>query len=132
MKGIKFFKSLYFISFIGLIILYVFPGSLIGYFLYGDFGKQPSIIENPLGTSINHFIALFYLSSIGLLSYLKSPKFKKNLVFLIFASIFLELSHLIVPNRSFELFDLLGNFLGFLAAFFLILIIKKYEKNNFN
>ena len=132
MKGIKFLKSFYFFSLTGLLILYLFPGSLIGYFFYGDFGKQPNIIKNPLGTSINHLVAFFYLSCIGLFSYLKNSKFKKNLFFLLFLSIFLELSHLFIPNRSFELFDLFANFLGFLGAFFLAFIIRKYEKNYFN
>ena len=50
MKGIKFF---YYFSLAGLFILYLFPGSLIGYLLYEDFGKQPDFISNPMGTSIN-------------------------------------------------------------------------------
>jgi len=125
-------RYLYYFSLIGLLILYLFPGSIIGYISYGDFGKQPSLIKNPFGTSINHFIALFYLSILGLISYLKDTKFKQTLIFLFILSIILELSHFIVPNRSFEVFDLLGNFFGCLVAYIIILIYKKYEKNNFN
>ena len=48
------FKYLFYFSLIVLLILYLFPGSLIGYILYGNFGKQPDLISNPIGTSINH------------------------------------------------------------------------------
>ena len=56
MKNIFFSTSkyLFYFSFIILLILYLFPGSLIGYFLYGNLGKQPDFISNPIGTSINH------------------------------------------------------------------------------
>ena len=55
MKNIFFSTSkyLFYFSFITLLILYLFPGSLIGYFLYGNLGKQPDFISNPIGTSIN-------------------------------------------------------------------------------
>ena len=66
---LKMIKYLYYFSLIALFILYLFPGSLIGYLLYGDFGKQPDFIPNPIGTSINHALAFFYLSILGLISY---------------------------------------------------------------
>ena len=59
------FKYLFYFSFIILLILYLFPGSLIGYFLYGNLGKQPNFISNPIGTSISHLIFFFYLSILG-------------------------------------------------------------------
>ena len=64
MKNIFFSTSkyLFYFSFIFLLILYLFPGSLIGYFLYGNLGKQPDFISNPIGTSINHILFFFYLS----------------------------------------------------------------------
>ena len=58
---LKMIKYLYYFSLIVLLILYLFPGSLIGYLLYGDFGKQPDLIPNPIGTSINHALAFLYL-----------------------------------------------------------------------
>ena len=122
---IRLIRYLYYFSLIGLFILYLFPGSLLGYFFYGDFEKQPDLISNPIGTSINHSLAFFYVSIIGLISYLKDKSFKKVVIFLFALSIILELSHFIVPNRSFEVFDLLGNFFGCLAAYIIILIYKK-------
>ncbi len=129
---IRIIRYIYFFSLAGLLTLYLFPGSLIGYFLYGDFGQQPNLIDNPLGTSLNHFFALFYLSMIGLISFLKDKKFKRTLLFLLLLSIALEISHFIIPNRSFEILDLLGNFFGFLSAYFIIFIYDKYKKNNPN
>ena len=52
-------KYTYYLSLIVLLILYLFPGSLIGFLLYSDLGKQPNLISNPIGTSINHTDILF-------------------------------------------------------------------------
>ena len=73
----------YYCSLIALSILYLFPGSLIGYLLYGDFGKQPNLIPNPLGTSINHALAFFYISILSLLTYKKKENLKKTIIFLV-------------------------------------------------
>ena len=73
-------RYLYYLSFLGLLILYLFPGSLIGYFLFGDFGKQPDFIPNPLGTSINHALAFFYLTIIGLVAHINEGGFKLSLI----------------------------------------------------
>ena len=62
----KLIEYAYYFSLLILLILYLFPGSLIGYFLYGNLGQQPNLIANPIGTSINHlifflFVLLFYI-----------------------------------------------------------------------
>ena len=124
MKGIKFF---YYFSLTGLLILYLFPGSLIGHLLYGDFGKQPDIIPNPIGTSINHALAFFYLSMLALISYMRESSFKQTVIFLIALSIVLELFHSVVPNRSFQFLDLFANLFGTLIAIFIIIFYKKYN-----
>ncbi len=118
---------LYYFSFISLLILYLFPGSLIGYFLYGDFIRQPDFIPNPFGTSINHALAFFYLSTLGLISFIRSDNFNKNMIFLIFLSLLLELSHLIIPNRSFQYLDILANLLGTLLAIVIIFFYKRFK-----
>jgi len=46
---LKLIKYLYYLTLIVMLILYLFPGSLIGHLLYGDFGKQPDLIPNPIG-----------------------------------------------------------------------------------
>ena len=50
MKNIVFslIKYLYYFSFTAMIILYLFPGSLIGFLLYEDFARQPDLIANPI------------------------------------------------------------------------------------
>ena len=124
---IRIVRYLYFFSFVGLLILYLFPGSLIGYLFYGDFSRQPDIIPNPLGTSINHTIAFFYLSILGLISYMKGTSFKQTLIFLVVVSLILELSHLIIPNRSFQYSDLFANLLGTLLAIVIIFLYKRLK-----
>ena len=124
---IRIVRYLYYFSIVSLLILYLFPGSLIGYFFYGDLGKQPDMIPNPMGTSINHTLAFFYLTIIGLISYLNQSIFYKILIFLITLSLFLELSHLIIPNRSFETLDLFANLLGTFFAIVIIFLYKKFK-----
>ena len=124
---IRIVHYLYNFSLTGLLILYLFPGSLIGYFLYGDLGKQPDMIPNPIGTSINHALAFFYLTTIGLISYINQTSFNKILIFLVTLSLFLELSHLFIPNRSFEFLDLFANLLGTFLAIVIIFLYKKYK-----
>ena len=125
---LKLIKYLYYFSLIALLILYLFPGSLIGYFLYGDLGKQPDLIPNPIGTSINHALAFLYLSMLGLISYMRDKKFNQNIIFLISLSVILELSHYFIPNRSFEFLDLFGNLIGTLIAIIVIISYKKYKE----
>ncbi len=124
---IRIVRYLYNFSLVGLLILYLFPGSLIGYFLYGDLGKQPDMIPNPMGTSINHALAFFYLTTIGLISYLNQTSFNKILVFLVTLSLFLELSPLFIPNRFFESLDLFANLLGTFLAIVIIFLYKKFK-----
>ena len=124
---IRIVRYLYNFSLAGLLILYLFPGSLIGYFIYGDFGKQPDMIPNPMGTSINHALSFFYLTTIGLISYLNQTSFYKILIFLVTLSLFLELSHLFIPNRSFQSLDLFANLLGTIFAIVIIFLYKKFK-----
>ncbi len=128
MKEIKFFKVryLYYFSLISLLVLYLFPGSLIGYFLYGNLAQQLDIIPNPIGTSINHAIAFFYLTTLGLITYLKEKNYSKTLFLLLSLSILLEISHFIIPNRSFQLLDLFANLLGTLLAIVIIFFYRRF------
>ena len=130
MKNIIFevIKYTYYLSLIALLILYLFPGSLIGFFLYGDLGKQPNLIPNPIGTSINHLIFFFYLGILIFIIYSKKKKIIYSFSFLFCVSILSELLHLIIPNRAFELNDLFANSIGVIFAFSLYNIIKKLKK----
>jgi len=120
----KIIEYLYYFSLIVLCILYLFPGSLIGYFLYGKLGQQPNLIPNPIGTSINHLI---FFSYITLLASIVRPSIKNiltNYKSILAISIILELLHMVIPNRAFEIYDLLANILGVI----IILIGQKIIK----
>tara|TARA_Y100000590_G_scaffold85716_1_gene95954 strand:+ start:44 stop:439 length:396 start_codon:yes stop_codon:yes gene_type:complete len=121
-KIISFLKFIFYISIIFLIILSLFPGSLLGLVFYQDIGKEPNLISNPFGTSINHFISYFYVSILGLCLYLRDEKFKKIVYGLFFLSASLEILQFVIPNRAFQLYDLIGNFIGVLVAYFLVKI----------
>ena len=119
---IKLLKFIFHISTLFLIIISLYPGSLLGYLLYGDLSQQPDIIKNPFGTTINHFISYVYVSLLGFFLYLKNPSFQKLVYGLFILSVILEVLHFIIPNRSFQLGDLIGNILGVLVAFFVVKI----------
>ena len=102
------------------LILYLYPGSIIGFVVYKDFSKQPQVTPDFIFSS-NHVYAFLALSLLGFISYIEK---KKLIIFyFLFLSIILELSHLFIPNRSFQLFDLFGNILGVLIS---IIILKIY------
>tara|TARA_B110000014_G_C20033127_1_gene536591 strand:+ start:298 stop:681 length:384 start_codon:yes stop_codon:yes gene_type:complete len=125
----KALKSIFHISVLFLIVVSLWPGSLIGFLLYGDWGQQPDLIENPFGTAINHFIFYLYISLLGFFVYIKNENFKKLVYGLLFLSITLELFHLIIPNRSFQLEDLFGNIFGVIVAYFIIKIYLLFNKS---
>ena len=120
-------SSIFHISVLFLIIISLWPGSLLGYLLYSDWSLQPNLIQNPFGTAINHFIYYIYVSLLGFFLYSKTKNFKKLIYGLFFLSIILEILHLIVPNRSFQLGDLIGNISGVIVAYFAIKIYLFFE-----
>ena len=125
---IKVLKFVFYISVLFLIITSLYPGSLIGLVLYGDLSLQPNLVKNPFGTTINHFIAYFYISILGFFLYLEKEKFSLVLRGLIFLSISLEVLQFIVPNRSFQIGDLIGNIFGVMLAYFIIKIYLWFKK----
>tara|TARA_B100001013_G_scaffold239350_1_gene147579 strand:- start:103 stop:486 length:384 start_codon:yes stop_codon:yes gene_type:complete len=125
----KFLKSIFCISVLFLIILSLYPGSLIGYFVYGNLYQQPNLIANPFGTAINHFISYIYISLLGFLIYLRSKNFQKLFYGLIFLSMILEVLQSVIPIRTFQLGDLIANLLGVLVAYFLVKIYLYFNKS---
>ena len=121
-------KIIFHISVLFLIILSLYPGSLIGFFLYGDLGQQPNLLQNPFGTSINHFISYLYVSLLGFFLHLKNKNFTKLVYIMFFLSLSLETLQFIVPNRSFELLDLIFNILGVLVAYSVVKIYLLLNK----
>mgnify|MGYP001427783047 FL=1 len=125
---IIFLKFIFHISVLLLIIISLYPGSLLGYLLYGDWGQQPNLVKNPFGTTINHFIYYFYVSLLGFFLYSRSENFTKLVYGLFFLSVILELFHFIIPNRSFQLGDLIGNILGVVVAYSVLKIYLFFNK----
>ena len=121
---LKLIIYLYYLSLVFLLLIYLFPGSIIGYLLYENLGKQPNLINNPIGTAINHFFYFFYLTFLGLIYNLSEKKFINSFLFLFSLSFFLELLHFFVPNRAFELNDLLANIAGVVSILFLFKLKK--------
>ena len=121
-------KFIFHISVLFLIVISLWPGSLIGFLLYNDWRMQPDLIKNPFGTAINHFIYYVFISLLGFFLYVKNENFKKLVYGLFFLSITLELFHFIIPNRSFQLEDLLANIFGVMVAYFAIKIYLFFNK----
>ena len=114
----------YFINF-SLIFLYLFPGSLLGYLIYGNKKIQPQITPDFLISS-NHFYVFILLSTIGFLTFKKKKLITYLTFYLIILSIILEILHIFIPERSFEWSDLFGNFLGVIVVIFIRNLINKY------
>ena len=110
------------------IILYIYPGSILGYLIYGNFSKQPQLTGDFFAISSNHVYAFFLLSVLGLIGYYKVKKFF-IINYLFFISIILEILHLVIPERSFQFADLFGNIVGVLLSIILINIYNIWRKN---
>ena len=108
-----------------IVILYLYPGSILGWILYGNLKLQPQLTGDFLSLSSNHFYTFLILSSIAVLSYSNNSK-KLNYMFLyLFSiSIILELAHIVIPNRSYQFEDLIGNITGVIISY---ILIKFYE-----
>ena len=107
------------------IFLYLFPGSILGWLYYKDLTKQPQLTDDFISISSNHFYVFFVLSIMGIFSYLKHKKLNLLIKYLLLLSVILELSHLLIPQRSFELGDLFGNILGVVVTIIIYKIWKK-------
>ena len=105
----------------------MYPGSIMGFIFYRNFNKQPQITPDFMTISSNHVYAFILFSTLGLLSYLNSQK--RLILYLFFISIFLELTHLFIPNRSFQFSDLFGNIIGLLISLLILIIINFWRKN---
>ncbi len=126
MKNFKIIcKQIFYFANFFLIVLYVYPGSFLGCYFYNDCNFEPQINENYL-ISFNHFFAFSILTILGLLAFSNSPKIKNLTLYLLFISVILELLHFLIPVRTFEISDLVGNILGVI-----VIIILYFLKNEF-
>ena len=121
-------KIIFYITNFILILLYLFPGSLIGCFLYDDCKLQPQITPDFI-ISTNHLYAFAFLSLIAFLTFKKTDKITFIILYLITISVVLELFHHFIPDRSFEYSDLFGNLIGVIIIIIFFNLLKKYENS---
>ena len=128
MKKIKiYFKIGFYSANIILIIFYLFPGSILGWFLYNNHLIQPQITQDFI-VSANHVYAFILLTSLGLFSFHNTEKINFLIFYLFLLSIILELFHIIIPVRAFEMSDLFGNILGVILVVFIYKVVIRYDK----
>ncbi|MDA9671603.1 VanZ family protein [bacterium] len=120
------YKFIFYLSNITLLVLYLFPGSILGCYLYNDCQLQPQLTKDFL-VSTNHLYAFGLLSIIGLFTYKNSNKLNFLNLYLILLSIILEILHIFIPVRSFEFSDLFGNLLGVSIILTINFFYRKYE-----
>ena len=127
----KIFIPVFYMTNLVLIILYLFPSSLLGCLFYNDCTLQPKITNNIIITSnffisSNHLYAFIFLSVLGFFAYRNTKKIKFLIIYLFSLSIILELLHIIIPKRTFEYEDLIGNILGVILVIIAYKIKDKY------
>ena len=110
-----------------LIILYLYPGSLLGWIIYDNKSIQPQLTPDFIISS-NHFYVFMLVSIIGFFTYEKSKENKFLIIYLIFLSVTLEIFHIVIPERSFQWSDLFGNLLGVIVVILLNNFINKYGR----
>ena len=126
MKKLKlFFKMGFYFANIVLMIFYLYPGSILGWFLYDDFSIQPQITRDFI-VSANHVYAFILLTSLGVLSFHNTKKINFLIFYLFLLSIILELFHIIIPVRAFEVSDLFGNIIGVILVVFIYKVVTRH------
>ena len=128
MKKLKlFFKTGFYFANIVLMIFYLYPGSILGCFLYDNCYIQPQITQDII-VSANHVYAFILLTSLGLFSFHNTKKINFLIFYLFLLSIILELFHIIIPVRAFEISDLFGNIVGVILVILIYKIVIRYVK----
>ncbi len=119
------FKIFFYVINLLLIVLYLFPGSLLGCIFFDNCKVQPKITSDFIISS-NHFYAFGFVTILGFLTFLNSEKLKQVLYYLLVISVLLEVFHIVIPERSFQWSDLFGNLLGVVVVIFVKNLINKY------
>ena len=127
-KIVRIAKYLFHISNIFLIVFYLYPGSIFGCFIYNDCNIQPQLTSDFIVSS-NHVYFFVIISLLGFIAYSAKSAFKKVILYIFFISFLLELTHLVIPERSFEIEDLAGNIVGVVISLVIFLIFKFRKKN---
>ena len=122
-KFIIFYKLSFYLWLSFIFLVSIYPGNLINLVLIGDPTTSPG------GDKVSHFLTYFVLGVLFNLSYKKKSFFKIMIVFLILFSIIMELLHIVIPNRFYENFDLLMNFLGLVVGVYIMNINQLFSRS---
>ena len=127
-KAVSYLRILFHILILILIILSLYPGSILGFLLYGDFKQQPQVTKDFSYISSQHLFVYLLVSALGFFSYLRDEKFNLIVIYLFFLSVILEVAHLVISERSFQIEDLIGNILGVLIVYIIVLIYNFWKR----
>ena len=124
------FKIGFYLANIVLMIFYLYPGSILGCFLYDNCYIQPQITKDLIVrdfiVSVNHVYAFILLTSLGVFSFHNTKKINFLIFYLFLLSIILELFHIIIPVRAFEVSDLFGNIVGVILVVFIYKVVIRH------
>ena len=127
-KTVSYLRILFHVLILILIILSLYPGSILGLLIYGDVRLQPQITKDFLYISSQHLYIYLLVSALGFFSYLRDEKFNLVVIYLFFLSVILEVAHLVISERSFQIEDLIGNILGVLIVYIIVLIYNFWKR----
>ena len=119
------FRIFFYVINLLLIVLYLFPGSLLGCIFFDNCKVQPQITSDFIISS-NHFYSFGLVTIFGYLTFLNSKKLKQVVYYLLVISVLLEVFHILIPERSFQWSDLFGILLGVIVVIFVKNLINKY------
>ena len=83
-KAVSYLRILFHILILILIILSLYPGSIIGLLIYGDARLQLQITKDFLYISSQHLYIYLLVSALGFFSYLRDEKFNLVVIYLFF------------------------------------------------
>ena len=127
----KLLIKVFYITNLVLVVFYLYPGNIMGCYLFNDCTIKPHITANFVISSnylisSNHFYVFTILSVLGIFAYRNTKKINFLIIYLFLLSIILELLQIPIPVRVFELRDLFGNILGITLVLIIYKIKDKY------
>ncbi len=121
MFKINYCKFIFFTNIFVIVLLSVYPGSLLGLIFFGNDDVLPGSDKS------HHFIAYFITTIFGLLAYSEKNIFLQLSFSLLLLGSILEIIQIWIPNRSFELLDMLSNTSGVVIGLGVIQIFNKIK-----
>jgi len=121
MSKINYYKFIFFTNIFAIVLLSVYPGSLLGLIFFGNDDVLPGSDKS------HHFIGYFITTIFGLLAYSEKNIFLQLSFSLLLLGSILEIIQIWIPNRSFELLDMLSNTSGVVIGLGVIQIFNKIK-----